>query len=102
MCSSPDSRKMPGKAIYALLVLLLFALLPSTAQNKQISIPAPTPIEQGDKLFEQMKYPEAVAAYSKDSNNAEAQWRMSRAYVCYGDIITKDREYYYIKAENAA
>src|SRR6185437_6512414 len=103
MCSSPDSKKMRIKATSELLVLLLIATLPSLAQNKQTPAPLiPTPIEQGDKLFEQMKYPEAIAAYSKDSNNAEAQWKISRGNVCYADIITKDREYYYIKAEKAA
>jgi len=89
---------VPNKATRSILGLLLFALLSSSAQSK----PGSSYIEQGDRLFEQMKYKEAVAAYAPDSNMAEAQWKMARAYICYADIIKTNREYYYNKATMAA
>ncbi len=89
---------LQSKALRTLIILLLSALSASLAQSK----PGNSSIEQGDRLFEQMKYREAAASYALDSNTAEAQWKMARAYICYADVITSNREYYYHKAETAA
>jgi len=90
---------IPNKTLRSILGLLLLALLSSSAQSDPA---AASYIAQGDRLFEQMKYKEAVAAYAPDSNIAEAQWKMARAYICYADIIKTNREYYYNKATLAA
>jgi tetratricopeptide (TPR) repeat protein len=42
-------------------------------------------IVKGDTYFKLMRYKDAVAWYKLDSNKAEAQWKIARAYVCYGD-----------------
>lgn len=89
---------LPNKALRTVVILSVFGLLSSSAQSK----PGLSNIELGDRYFEQMKYLEAVTAYQPDSANPEADWRIARAYICYADVITKDREYYYHKAENAA
>ena len=42
-------------------------------------------ILRGDTYFKLMRYKDAISWYKLDSNSAEAQWKIARSYVCYGD-----------------
>lgn len=60
-------------------------------------------IIRGDTYFNLMRYRDAIAWYTLDSTNAEAQWKMARAYVCYGDnALPTEKEYNFRKAIVAA
>lgn len=60
-------------------------------------------IVRGDTYFNLMRYRDAIAWYTLDSTNAEAQWKIARAYVCYGDNATiTEKEYNFRKAVIAA
>jgi tetratricopeptide (TPR) repeat protein len=63
----------------------------------------PDPVAMGDKYFLLMRYKDAVAWYEQSPGLAEAQWKIARSYVCYGDImIGADREIPYRNAVIAA
>lgn len=60
-------------------------------------------IKTGDHYFDLMRYRDAIAWYSTDSTNAEAQWKIARAYICYGDYVPKtQKEAAFRSAEKAA
>lgn len=60
-------------------------------------------IVKGDTYFKLMRYKDAVAWYKLDSNKAEAQWKIARAYVCYGDnAAAVEKEVNFRKAVIAA
>lgn len=59
--------------------LLTINLLSSYTSNTNQSI------ARGDVYFNLMRYKDAIAWYNLDSSKAEAQWKIARAYVCYGD-----------------
>ncbi|MBC7450175.1 MAG: hypothetical protein H7259_01660 [Cytophagales bacterium] len=60
-------------------------------------------IAKGDLYFNQMRYLDAIAWYSLDSANAEAQWKIARANICIGESTDKNlKEAYFRKAEKAA
>lgn len=60
-------------------------------------------IIKGDTYFKLMRYRDAVAWYNLDSNKAEAQWKIARAYVCYGDnAAASEKEVTFRKAIIAA
>ena len=60
-------------------------------------------IGRGDTYFNLMRYRDAVAWYKLDSTKAEAQWKIARAYVCYGDnATTTEKEENFRKAVIAA
>ncbi len=62
-----------------------------------------SPVENGDAYFAGMMYKQAIAAYKLDSLNAEAQWRIARAYICIADVQAKEQKRPYIEqAEKAA
>ncbi|HXA01214.1 MAG TPA: hypothetical protein VNW99_04455 [Cytophagaceae bacterium] len=63
----------------------------------------PDPVAMGDKYFLLMRYKDAVAWYEQNAGLAEAQWKIARSYVCYGDIMVgAERETPYRNAEKAA
>lgn len=60
-------------------------------------------IVRGDTYFKLMRYKDAVAWYKLDSNRAEAQWKIARSYVCYGDnAVASEKEVNFRKAVYAA
>lgn len=60
-------------------------------------------IVRGDTYFNLMRYRDAIAWYTLDSITAEAQWKIARAYVCYGDnAALVEKEYNFRKAVIAA
>ena len=60
-------------------------------------------ISTGDKYFALMRYRDAIAWYKLDSTNAEAQWKIAKANICYGDVAPKTvKEYYFRAGEKAA
>ncbi len=60
-------------------------------------------IANGDKYFGLMRYRDAIAWYKLDSTKAEAQWKIAKANICYGDIALKaEKEIYFRAAEKAA
>jgi tetratricopeptide (TPR) repeat protein len=63
----------------------------------------PDPIAAGDAYFLQMNYSQALAQYQLAPTNADAQWKMARAYICQADIspLNKQKALYY-KAVDAA
>lgn len=82
-----------------IILWVLLALLPFTAKSNSVL----DLISAGDKYFSQMKYKDAASWYIKASDNAEAQWKLARAYVCQADVCGNDEcEAYYRKAEVAA
>ncbi len=78
----------------ALMVLLANAIVASEASES---------IVRGDTYFNLMRYRDAIAWYNLDSTKAEAQWKIARAYVCYGDNAPdKEKEYNFRHAVQAA
>jgi len=60
-------------------------------------------IRTGDNFFTQMRYRDAIAWYLLDSTNAEAQWKIARAYICYADNAQRsEKEINFRRAESAA
>ena len=60
-------------------------------------------IANGDKYFGLMRYRDAIAWYKLDSTKAEAQWKIAKANICYGDVALKtEKEVYFRAAEKAA
>jgi tetratricopeptide (TPR) repeat protein len=91
----PSSRSR----FYIVIVLVLLSGLCFPFSLKS----GPDPIAMGDKYFLQMRYKDAVAWYEQNAGLAEAQWKIARAYVCYGDIMVgEERELPYRNAEKAA
>lgn len=77
--------------------LLICVLCSSTFDQKGESI------VRGDTYFHLMRYKDAIAWYTLDSTNAEAQWKIARAYVCYGDNAAAiEKEYNFRRAVRAA
>lgn len=68
----------------------------------------PTLIASGDSAYKSFDNPGALAFYAKvleaDSTNYEATWKLSRAYVDVGEILSEkeERKAYYKKAEALA
>jgi len=78
-----------------LLVLNIFCSLTYSQTSESIV--------RGDTYFKLMRYKDAVAWYKLDSNRAEAQWKIARSYVCYGDnAAAVEKEINFRKAINAA
>ena len=92
-------QKMKLKTIINILIgLLLINLLSSLTYSQTSEI-----IVKGDTYFKLMRYKDAVAWYKLDSNKAEAQWKIARAYVCYGDnALAAEKEINFRKAVEAA
>ena len=65
--------------------------------------PPSDPVAKGDKFFLQMNYAAAIAQYQDAANNAEAQWKMARAYICLADVspLSQQRVLYYQAVEAA-
>lgn len=60
-------------------------------------------IANGDKYFGLMRYRDAIAWYNLDSSKAEAQWKIAKANICYGDVApATEKELYFRAAEKAA
>lgn len=60
-------------------------------------------ISNGDKYFSLMRYRDAIAWYKLDSTSSEAQWKIAKANICYGDVTTSsEKEQYYRAGEQAA
>ncbi len=67
----------------------------------------PVLLQRGDKLFIKQEYHSAISSYEdhlrSNPENAEALWRISRAYISIGDVAKREeREPYYRKAETYA
>lgn len=92
-------RKFPmnRKGIHVLILICLFSVSFNTkATNDDF-------ITKGDIYFKLMRYLDAIAWYSLDSTTAEAQWRIARADVCYGEAAADNiKEAYFRKGERAA
>jgi len=88
---------MIERSMHCIIVLLLLTLFCST-----INLPDES-IKRGDAYFDLMRYRDAIAWYNLDSSKAEAQWKIAKANVCYGDIALKsEKEQYFRAAEKAA
>lgn len=49
-----------------------------------------------------MRYCDAIAWYNLDSSKAEAQWKIAKANICYGDVAPAvEKEQYFRAAEKA-
>lgn len=60
-------------------------------------------IANGDKHFVLMRYRDAIAWYNLDSSKAEAQWKIAKSNICYGDIAPDaEKEQYFRAALKAA
>lgn len=60
-------------------------------------------IANGDTYFVLMRYRDAIAWYNLDSSKAEAQWKIAKANICYGDVAPAvEKEQYFRAAEKAA
>jgi len=60
-------------------------------------------IANGDKYFNLMRYRDAIAWYNLDSSKAEAQWKIAKASICYGDVAPAiEKEQYFRAAEKSA
>ncbi|HSY62371.1 MAG TPA: hypothetical protein VK796_10865 [Cytophaga sp.] len=60
-------------------------------------------IANGDKYFTLMRYRDAIAWCNLDSSKAEAQWKIAKANICYGDVApASEKERYFRAAEKAA
>ncbi len=60
-------------------------------------------IQKGDEHFRNQDYSGAISQYqnhlNSSPNDAEAYWRITRAYICIGDVSKRaEREQYYRKA----
>jgi tetratricopeptide (TPR) repeat protein len=75
--------KVKTLIIVAVTGMLLVHVLSSLTFSQTSEI-----IVKGDTYFKLMRYRDAIAWYKLDSNRAEAQWKIARAYVCYGDNAT--------------
>ncbi|WP_018342767.1 tetratricopeptide repeat protein [Cytophaga aurantiaca] len=83
------------KYIISSFFLLLFASSIVNTQNDAIAT--------GDRYFTLMRYRDAIAWYNLDSSKAEAQWKISKANICYGDVaVSTEKEVYFRAAEKAA
>lgn len=79
------------------IILLMFAICTS-----MMSLPDDS-IQRGDAYFDLMRYRDAIAWYNLDSSKAEAQWKIAKANICYGDVAPKEeKEQYFRAAEKAA
>jgi tetratricopeptide (TPR) repeat protein len=82
---------------FIVFLLSVFCFFPFSLQSN------PDPVAMGDKYFLLMRYKDAVAWYQQNSGLAESQWKIARAYVCYGDIMEgEEREIPYRNAIVAA
>ena len=70
------------KLILILFVFTSFLLKSETNDN----------ISMGDHYFTLMRYRDAIAWYKLDSTKADAQWKIARAYICYGDYTSSESE----------
>jgi len=56
----------------------------------------PSLVDQGDKEFTRIRYPQAVDLYvsalSSSADSAEALWRLARVYVCQADISPDEQK----------
>jgi tetratricopeptide (TPR) repeat protein len=83
------------KYVITFLFIIFMLLRSSIAQNSTEQY-----LSDGDKLFDTFDNPGALEAYLKafelDSNNYEAAWKVSRAYVDIGETLQGDKraEYY--------
>ena len=84
---------------YIITFIILTILRTNTAAANQES----ESILRGDAYFNLMRYRDAIAWYNLDSTKAEAQWKIARAYVCYGDNAPgNEKEYNFRNAVKAA
>jgi tetratricopeptide (TPR) repeat protein len=82
---------------YILFTCVLLLLSSSSLQNQNNAI------AMGDKYFTLMRYRDAIAWYNLDSSKAEAQWKIAKANICYGDVaVSTEKEHYFRAAEKAA
>ena len=83
------------KAVYLFLVLgICTSAIPQQTSES---------IVRGDTYFNLMRYKDAIAWYNLDSSQAEAQWKIARANVCYGDHAPAlEKEAYFRNAVKAA
>lgn len=68
-----------------LIIILVAGLLAINLLSSYILNFTSQSIMRGDTYFNLMRYKDAIAWYNLDSTKAEAQWKIARAYVCYGD-----------------
>jgi tetratricopeptide (TPR) repeat protein len=88
---------MNPKGIISIALICLLGL------SSYIFLISEDPITRGDTYFKQMRYLDAMAWYSLDSNNAQVQWRIARAAVCYGETSADNlKEGFFRKGEKAA
>lgn len=71
--------------IQNLIIILVAGLLTINVLSSYIFNTSSQSIIKGDSYFNLMRYKDAIAWYNLDSSKAEAQWKIARAYVCYGD-----------------
>jgi len=64
---------------------LVISVLSIVVLSSSIFSQSSESIVRGDTYFNLMRYKDAIAWYNLDSSKAEAQWKIARAYVCYGD-----------------
>jgi sterol desaturase/sphingolipid hydroxylase (fatty acid hydroxylase superfamily) len=94
-------KTMFGNGIKSI-IFILFTILPLLGYSVVGGDANADPIIMGDKYFGQMRYRDAAAWYNLAAS-AEAQWKLARTYICYGDIADDaECESYYRKAEKAA
>jgi tetratricopeptide (TPR) repeat protein len=81
------------------LLFICFTILLSSSILKQQS----DAIANGDKYFALMRYRDAISWYTLDSTSADAQWKIAKANICYGDVApSSEKEQYFRAGEKAA
>lgn len=67
------------------ILIMAAALLSINILSSYMLNSASYSIIRGDTYFNLMRYKDAITWYNLDSSKSEAQWKIARAYVCYGD-----------------
>ena len=81
-----------------LLFLSLVIVLSASKMEQQSDA-----IANGDKYFGLMRYRDAISWYNLDSSKAEAQWKIAKANICYGDVAPAvEKEQYFRAGEKTA
>jgi tetratricopeptide (TPR) repeat protein len=81
-----------------LFFIFITIILSSSILKQQIDA-----ITNGDKYFVLMRYRDAISWYILDSTSAEAQWKIAKANICYGDVAAEiEKEQYFRAGEKAA
>ncbi|ABG60853.1 conserved hypothetical protein, with TPR repeat [Cytophaga hutchinsonii ATCC 33406] len=104
ICNRKNCKRSVQKMrIRSLLIILTIGLLLVNAICVSALGQTSESIARGDVYFGLMRYRDAIAWYKLDSTKAEAQWKIARAYVCYGDnAVPAEKEYNFRNAVRAA